>query len=628
MREQKYAHVLDDDSERKQQDNIEEQLSMTRELKFQNVQDESLDNDEVIEKSYMTRQIRYQKVQDDIDQTKVKKDFGFKDRDIEKTKPQVIDDDIYLTTSFKPLKKRFRLKKVFKILFIFIFLGCLGGAFYFFIGLPVYNKVMKMMPQEIFHSSINAVRDYTISFLEDDLISDKEYLDMQIGINSNIEDIDVFNNYKFGVTQGIDAVNKKYEFGTYVLKDETKYGYSIMADDKYTYFNFWNLDTILKYDSDEYEVSDELNKFYKEAKESFDTMGCLTREEKEYLVNTVARELNNLITRDNVKVEKDELSIMGNTKSVIKNTLAFNKDSLEQFEKDLFDNLKNDSKFVEILKKYWGVETDEKLDELFEIDDFEEDFKLEFNIYTEKGTDFVGFDIVEDGFRSFYYYVDGENFNLHINLTSAADLCTEGQDCSLDTQEVYDFTGTVEDNHKKIVVTRNGLDFVTIILREFSKEKIDFDLELMLDSDTQEDDNDESEDSGSLDMDEMSDEKESTSTEKEKYIISVNIDMTSEMFNGKINIKNEKDEYITINLDMEISGSKEIAVIDETKVVSYSEEKAEALADDFAMILDKNEALGAFYVWDEYVDQCLEYLEYLDSYNYFNNSSGGEVTTV
>jgi len=614
MREEKYAHVLDDDwNNRKQKDESkEEELSITREIKFQNVQDEN--EEETEEKKYLTRQIKYQKLQDNIDQNRVKKDFGFKDRDIEKTKPQVInDDDLYLTTSFKPLKKRFRLKKVFKVIFVLIFLVCLGGAFYFFIAKPVYNKLMQMMPEEIFHSSINTVRDYAITFLEDDLmINDKEYFDMQIGVDSNLENLDVLNNQKFGFTFGVDATSKKYEFGTYVLKSNNKYGYSVMTDDTYAYLNFWGIDTILKLDTEEYDMSEDLQEYYSDVQDEFANIVYLTQEDKEYLVNKIALELNNLITRDNVKVEKDELTIMGNTKSVVRNTLSFDKDSMEKFEEELYGNLKNDTKFVEILANFLGIETNE-IGEYLKVGSYADSFKLEFNIYTIKGTEFVGFDIVSDGFRSFYYYVDGDNFNLHINLTSKENLCEEGKDCTLDTQSVYDFMGSVEDNHKKIVVTRNGLDFATIILREFSKNKIDFDIEyLETVEDTEEDDKEE----------DTSDDEE-----KEKIVITVNIDMQVGILAGEVTFKNEeRNEYFKIDLDMETSGSKDIAVIDEEKVVLYSGQNDDKILDDFASELEEQGVDELFWAWDDYVDLFFTYLETFEEA--LDGSSNDEVTTV
>lgn len=202
MREKKYANVLleDEDKEKlkKISDNTEEieldgaKLSLTRELKFKELLKENDDisledlNKELNEDYDLTdtseRAIIKKKFEKFTDITensgpsieerdekgelimpKVKGEkrivgaYTKHDEDGEVIEEQ--DDDIYLTTAFKPLKKRFKISKLIKILVTIIVMVALIFSVYYYFVKPVYNIYVNSKPDMIFNNTIDKVSE-------------------------------------------------------------------------------------------------------------------------------------------------------------------------------------------------------------------------------------------------------------------------------------------------------------------------------------------------------------------------------------------------------------------------------------------------------------------------------------
>ena len=141
MREKKYANVLNDDfsviEESKIADN-EEKLSMTRELKFKDLQ-ESIDNSRSKE-NIVNGATDLGDTEEVVLSIKDYNEIRDNEKDIEDElndeKKKENNEDIYLTTSFKPFKKRFKLRKVFKFIFMLLLIVLIFVSLFFFIILP------------------------------------------------------------------------------------------------------------------------------------------------------------------------------------------------------------------------------------------------------------------------------------------------------------------------------------------------------------------------------------------------------------------------------------------------------------------------------------------------------------
>ncbi|MBQ4030749.1 MAG: hypothetical protein II625_03230, partial [Bacilli bacterium] len=144
-----------------------------------------------------------------------------------------------------------------------------------------------------------------------------------------------------------------------------------------------------------------------------------------------------------------------------------------------------DEKTDEKAKKL--AEDDERFKELYSkyIDDWDSEGSLDetmiINIYT-KGfnNSFVGFDIIEDGFRVAYYYKDGNSFEAFFNLTEDED-CLKGKDCVSTNQDIYYFKGVEKNNGTDVTVEYNGREVGTLLVRTINSEKIDLDYDIIAD---------------------------------------------------------------------------------------------------------------------------------------------------
>ena len=134
MREKKFANILDDYPEEvveEIKEETQEKLSMTRELKFKELQDK-IDEEDIV--SSVTEEVKLEEI-DTPDETITlelsKKELKQKAKE-EKKERKAMQEDLYLTSSFKPLRKRFKLNKLFKFIFtLLLIIGALGALGYF-----------------------------------------------------------------------------------------------------------------------------------------------------------------------------------------------------------------------------------------------------------------------------------------------------------------------------------------------------------------------------------------------------------------------------------------------------------------------------------------------------------------
>ena len=113
MREKKFANILDDYPEEvveEIKEETQEKLSMTRELKFKELQDK-IDEEDIV--SSVTEEVKLEEIdtpEETITLELSKKELKQKAKE-EKKERKAMQEDLYLTSSFKPLRKRFKLSQ-------------------------------------------------------------------------------------------------------------------------------------------------------------------------------------------------------------------------------------------------------------------------------------------------------------------------------------------------------------------------------------------------------------------------------------------------------------------------------------------------------------------------------------
>lgn len=567
MREKKYANILDDypeEVEEKIKDNlekmselsldeVEQKLSMTRELKFKELQ-EAIDEDdkaeievEDAEDLSTTEEVEIPKADVTQDEVEVKKDEAkeeipstlevaieeTKKVEIKEEKKDNFNDDIYLTSSFKPFKKRFRLKKVFKILFMLILLAVIGISLTYFVIIPIYNKYQASKPKAIFDASLTYVGEQLDKVVDLAWIDSDVYdAEMIFDFDSNIEGMEALTAGSFGMSSIVDPEKKQYENTYFVMDDKNnKYGYSMIDDGENLYYKFTSNDTYLKAEREEdtYDFS-EIEEFLNPE---------LSNEEYKYYIDTQITILKDIITEDLLSSEKDEIEVNGKTISVMKNSLSLDKDKLKDLEKLYNEKVLNDEKLLKIEATLNDMTISEVKELYEEISTYEDDYSLVINIYTIKGDRFAGFDIEEDGFRNIYYYTNDGNFEAHFNLTEDED-CLTGKDCNLENQMIIDLVGTKKDDYTKVEIMFNDEDIGSLNVRSFNFEKIDFTYKLIISDVVFE---------GAITLD--------INKEKEEYGVGFSLEVN--------------DEYVDMNIKINYDTDSKINAVTSDNIEEYSD---------------------------------------------------------
>lgn len=474
----------------------EEKLSMTRELKFKDLQDkiDEEEADRIVNEAIKKSKSKPKKKIDDTfereldellekETKKVKKKKESKHEkmsvvdlnDEVKVKKVDLEDDLYLTTSFKPFRKRFKLSKLLKFLFKTLFLLALLVAFAYFVILPLFNMLNDSKPKVIFDKSLDYIQESINNFFGDDVSNiDKFSYKFSFNVDGNMEEISNVIDSDFVFAGAVDAKRQAFDASFFVNSKDTNYGYSILEREGTNYINFSTSDVYIK---DFFENSDSslIEKYF----ESLDDMSRVSSSEYKYYVDKIVKTLKKLITEDDLIATKEEITIDGVTSNVVRNSLKLDKKRIEKLERDISKILIKDKKFLEIEAKISETSIDEVEKSYNEFEQYDEDYLLTFNIYTVKGNKFAGFDIEENGFRNIYYYNIDNKLELHLNLSSTEE-CRNGGDCAEADRMILDFVGTKKEGEIIVDLLFNNEDVGSLIFNEFSEEKIDFDYKLII----------------------------------------------------------------------------------------------------------------------------------------------------
>lgn len=473
MREKKFANILDDYPEEVVQEikeETQEKLSMTRELKFKELQDK-IDEEDI---PSSTEEIKVEKVEisndEDITLELSKKELKQKAKE-EKNELKVMQEDLYLTSSFKPLRKRFKLNKLFKFVFsLLIVVGVLGALGYFVVW-PLYNKYLASKPKVIFEHAIDYVADTAYNTIDSNwsYSDDFSYLDIGFMVEAD-EDVDYVNTY-YGFKFGFND-NDAEEY-IYIRDNETneEYGVSLLIDDDMAYYKSTYSDIFYGMENDS-EVQFGL---YNDDGEKI----SISKEEIKYFIDKERNTIKELLLDEYISSEQDEIEIDGKTIDVTRNSYTLTGEDFKSIREKYKDILLKDKKYLEIFAKFDGSSVDDVKENYFEYvdDDIEDNYTLSINIYTVKGNEVVGFDVEENGFRVLYLYFNEDEFDFHLNLTTDED-CLEGRDCVSENMIVIDLKGTYKDDFTEVVVEYNEIEVATLNIRELSFEKVDLDYEI------------------------------------------------------------------------------------------------------------------------------------------------------
>ena len=390
-----------------------------------------MDNDE----KYVTRSVKYKEIQEKLDN----ENDEVKSKAEIKREKKKREEELYLTMSLKPLRKRLTLKKSVKRVLRVVLLTVILFSFCHFIALPLYHKYLDSKPKAIIDGSIDYVFDNIDAYLN--MSNDGLYLN---------------------ATNRVDGVNYGYAIGSddkefmdylYVESNDDSYGIVNLKDDN-NYLRFTN-------DSSKY-VSVSLDEEPLNLRSIYSIFNY-SKDDMKYLVKTKRDILKAIIKDDYIKTSRQDLDVSGKSIKVRKNSLQLNKKNSKSFYEDYIKEISNNNKYLSIVSKSMNMNEDEykaylEKELLSDIKD------ISFNIYTVNGDEFVGFDYEVNGFRQIYYYVVKDKINLYISLE-------EGK-------YAFNISGVKKKDLIEAKVKCNEVDLGSITIREMAFDKIDFDYNL------------------------------------------------------------------------------------------------------------------------------------------------------
>lgn len=575
----------------------EEKLSMTRELKFQTIQKKlddtttvgdaeeivKLEEPEVYDKDITseieveenalnnTDTLEVETLDEEIlEEPKEEKKVEEKSvelissKEIKKAKNE-IEDDLYLTSSLKPLRKRFKLRKVFKVLFSFILFVLVLVGLYFFGFKPLYNFLVNSKPRKVFENSIDYVVSATKKNIEGiSYENDILYTDFSFKINSNMEDYGDFGSYYFGYGFGSDPVNKKFQESTYIKINGQVYSIDYIESGGKAYAHFSSSDNYISLG--DIEDLDEDTEYYNQVSESLKYLSSTFNQDNiYYILDKEAEIIKGLFEDEMFSKASDELDINGTSVKVTRNTLKLNAQTYKRVVKKYAEDCLKDDELIKKLASIYDQDEKELRKEYENLmtEEVEDNYELIINIYTNVTNKFMGFDITENGFRLVYLYTKDNNYTAHFNFTEDED-CLEGKDCVVTNQEIFDIEGINKDSYTELNIKYNGNNVAKINLRSFN-EKIDFDYEIYVEDETYKGD-------------------VMAITDKEQMVSTIDVTVIF-----------KDNEYINVKGDVKLKAPDKFGYVNLDNVVPES--RIEKEADEFSEYIGNDEIVEVLFSW-------------------------------
>ncbi|MBQ4031821.1 MAG: hypothetical protein II625_08725, partial [Bacilli bacterium] len=253
-RAEKYANVVDDSLEKEK----EEKLSVTREIKFSDLQKE-IDNtvtiadmeemNGIVEPKKKKTVAKKAVVKEEKEENPPKRVVKKKKEDT--TEVKIIDeptaeliavdgeesdldeDDLFLTQSMEVIgKKKHKLRKIVKIIINLVIILIVGLVLFFKVIRPIYLNFVNAEPRKVFENSIDFLVEKSTGFIEEYMDDNNGilYVDTNLRIDSNMEDFEDLGNVYYGFKYGVDTNNKKYLNSIYLKNGSDVYEYQYIED--------------------------------------------------------------------------------------------------------------------------------------------------------------------------------------------------------------------------------------------------------------------------------------------------------------------------------------------------------------------------------------------------------------
>ena len=280
------------------------------------------------------------------------------------------------------------------------------GALGYFVGYPMIKNQFMSNPKNVFETTINSLNKSLNATITNTNLG-TSINEIRFSFKSSVQELKEFENYTYGARFGIDNKEKAIE-GKLFLLDGSKKEYSAAGYVK-------NGNILAKLSSDDRLVNLGKTSEIEGFDSIFDAVESVDVSDYTYLVDKSLELLIKSFDEKDFAKSKSTMTVNGVNIDVTKNTYILNKEKIKKIYKNITDGLYNDDKAMKIIEKS-GI-TKEEFKKSVDEEDFSDldDSEVNINIYTNKKSDVVGFDVVNGKFTPISYYTNEGNFDLVVN---------------------------------------------------------------------------------------------------------------------------------------------------------------------------------------------------------------------
>ncbi len=290
------------------------------------------------------------------------------------------------------------LKKPLLIIGCLIVLALLG---YFVIYPMIVNNFMSS-PKNVFEASINKITTQVNKRLDQVDFGSSMY-DVDLSLDTNIEELKQFVDYKYKFKAGMDSKNKRIEANIAMVgKDNKEIGALFYVKNDYLFYKLSSDERIVKYLN-----MNEVDGY----KEWFENNETVNSEDLKYLTTKFEELLfKDLKDEDFIKENNYLLKVNGSEIKVTRNGLVIDKAMYTTICKSVIEGLYADSKSMDIIEKL-GTTKEQYKAQFVDIDysKIDDELNLVVNVYSNKA-DVIGFDFGEKENKLMYFYTNEGNF--------------------------------------------------------------------------------------------------------------------------------------------------------------------------------------------------------------------------
>lgn len=471
-------------------------------------------------------------------------------------------NNVNLVQNGAPLKKKKNYLPLIGIgAIVIVVLGLLG----YFVIYPTVSKKFSNS-KEAYTKTLNEISkniNSTLSANSSNSENDKFNLSFDLAIDSNVELLKIFKDYKISGIIGVDNKNSLMEFG-YGIRNKTDdyYGQNFYLKNN-KYFTKYSTNRDLIYSNID---SDETVKvIFESANQILQGFGKVNTGDISYIATLLSKIINDNISEKDLSKSETSLKIGNENVKVLSHQMKMDKDKIINLYNSIRSGLAEDAKFVNIYAEmnnlsvenakkailgeeyefkndYGLLQKVEKAEEL----DIPDDYNITINVYT-YGTkmELIGFDFSDSDDNKINSYKYNGNFEVTFEVDD----------------DKAKITGKKAGNITNVDLEINEEVVASIDATEFSTKSIVGDYKIFIDKDETL--------TGHLDY------KMESSNEKATYNFAI-----------KVNISDE--EYINVDLKLTNDWTSEVANVNDSSSVTLNEQELNNVSTTYFNALMEN----------------------------------------